>query len=167
MSTGFVLNTGQKTNRLNFVKSEFAKTVQSFDESIEFDVFAYAERVVAWKPQLQKATSDLIPSAIAFTKQFPANGGTNIHEALRVAWNTPRVDNIYLLTDGSPTVGKTNTNAILADIQAWYAKNPIPVHTIAFLMGTEKWDNKPASRSFMKAIADATGGTYRAIESDA
>jgi len=167
MSTSFVLNTGQKSTRLNFVKSEFAKTVQSFDDQIEFDVFAYAERVIAWKPQLQKATADLIPSAIAFTKQFPANGGTNIYEALRVAWNTPRVDNIYLLTDGSPSVGaKTNTDAILADVKLWNSKTPIKVHTIAFLMGTEKWDNKPASRSFMKAIADATGGTYRAIESD-
>jgi len=167
MSTSFVLNTGQKSTRLDFVKSEFAKTVTNFDEKIEFDVFCYAERVLAWKPNLQVATQAAIPQAIAFTKQFPANGGTNIYEALRTGWNTPNVETIYLLTDGTPSVGaKIHPDAILNDVRTWMSKKPIKVHTIAFLMGTEKWDNKPASRNFMKAIAEATGGTYRAIESD-
>jgi len=71
------------------------------------------------------------------------------------------------LTDGSPSVGVTDTNKILADLKTWDAKTPIKVNTIAFLMGTEpSWDDKPASRRLISAIAEATNGIYRAVESD-
>jgi len=167
MSTTFTLSTGQKMNRLDFVKKEFAKTVGNFDATTEFNVLPYSSAVSTWKTNgLQKATQTNIADAIAYSNKFSANGGTNIYSVLQSAWAIPGVDTIYLLTDGSPSVGITDTNKIIADIKTWYAKTQIKINTIAFLMGTEKWDDKPASRRLMSAIAEATNGIYRAVESD-
>jgi len=166
MSTMFTLSNGQRVNRLDFVKKEFAKTVSNFDNSTEFTVFSYSSAVSQWKPTLQKATQANITDAINFSKKFGASGGTNIYGALQLAWAVPGVDTIYLLTDGSPSVGVQDTNKIIADLKAWNAKTPIQLNTIAFLMGTEKWDDKPASRKLMSALAEATNGIYRAVESD-
>jgi hypothetical protein len=167
MSTTFTLSNGQKSNRLEFVKKEFAKTVATFDNTTEFNVFPYSTSVFTWKTGgLQKATQANISSAIAYSKTLTPNGGTNIYAVLQAAWAIPGLETIYLLTDGSPSVGTTNVNTILNDVQAWYAKTPIQINTIAFLMGSEKWDDKPASRKLMSALASVTNGIYRAVESD-
>jgi len=166
MSTMFTLSNGQKMNRLEFVKKEFAKTVATFDNTTQFTVFSYSNSPNPWRPSLQIATQANITEAINFSKKFTANGGTNIYSALQSAWAIPGVDTVYLLTDGSPSVGVTDTNKILADLKAWNTKTPIKLNTIAFLMGTEKWDDKPASRKLMSALAEVTNGIYRAVESD-
>jgi len=167
MSAAFTLSNGQRMNRLEFVKKEFAKTVSTLEEATEFNVFPYSSAVRTWKTGgLQKATQSNIDDAIAYSKKFSADGGTNIYAALQTAWAIPGLETIYLLTDGAPSVGVTDTNKLLADIKTWYAKTPIKVNTIAFLMGTFSGDEKPKSRALMAAIAEATNGIYRAVESD-
>jgi hypothetical protein len=166
MSITFTLSNGQKMNRLEFVKKEFAKTVANFDNTTEFTVFSYSSGVSAWKNSLQKATQANITDAINFSKKFSPNGGTNIHAALQSAWSVPGVETIYLLTDGTPSVGVPTASTILNDLKVWNTKKPIQVNTIAFLMGTDRGDDKPASRNLMSAIAEATNGIYRAVESD-
>jgi len=167
MSISFTLSTGQKMNRLDFVKKEFAKTVGNFDNSTEFNILPYSSSVSIWKAGgLQQGTQANIADAIAYSKRFSANGGTNIYSVLQAAWNIPGVDTIYLLTDGSPSVGVVDTNKIIADVKAWNAKTQIKVNTIAFLMGPESAVSKEASRKLMSAIAEATNGIYRAVESE-
>jgi len=153
-------------DRLTFVKKEFAKTISTFDNSTSFNVYPYSSAVNAWKNALQPATQTNIADATNFVNRFSANGGTNIYAALQAAWAVPGVDTIYLLTDGSPSVGVTNVQQILNDVKSWNAKTPVQINTIAFLMGTEKWDDKPASRKLMSALAELTNGIYRAVESD-
>jgi len=167
MSISFTLSTGQKMNRLDFVKKEFAKTVGNFDNTTEFNILPYSSSVSIWKAGgLQQGTQANIADAIAYSKRFSANGGTNIYSVLQAAWNIPGVDTIYLLTDGSPSVGVVDTNKIIADVKAWNAKTQIKVNTIAFLMGPESAVSKEASRKLMSAIAEATNGIYRAVESE-
>ena len=167
MSCNFKVSTGQTFSRLDFVKQELAKTLTSFDESIEFNVLPYADKVIQWKNGLQKATKQSIVEAAQYVNQFKANGGTNAYDALAAAYNTPGVQTIYFLTDGAPSVGaKTNPSAIVEDVKKWQQAHPVKINSIAFLMGTFSADNKPLSRSFMKELADITGGVYRSLESD-
>lgn len=167
MSCAFKLSTGQTFTRLDFVKHELAKTLTSFDESIEFNVLPYANKVIQWKAGLQKANKQNIQEAAQYVNQFSANGGTNAFEALAAAYNTPGVQTIYFLTDGAPSVGpKTNPTDIVNEVKKWQQAHPVKINSIAFLMGTFSGDNKPLSRAFMKDLADITGGVYRSIESD-
>lgn len=52
------------------------------------------------------------------------------------------IDEIYLLSDGEPTEGVSDTNQIIADVHQWNLKRikPVRINTIAFLMG-ETFDN--------------------------
>jgi len=167
MSCNFKVSTGQSFTRLDFVKQELAKTLCGFDESIEFNVLPYADKVIQWKTGLQKATKQNIQEAVQYVNQFKANGGTNAYDGLAAAYNTPGVETIYFLTDGAPSVGaKTKPADIVNDVKKWHQTRAVKINSIAFLMGNFSADNKPLSRAFMKDLADATGGVYRSLESD-
>jgi Mg-chelatase subunit ChlD len=166
MSTTFKVN-GTQTTRLDFMRKEFAKVVNSFNESTAFAVLAFADRVVPWNNNLVNATQSNIKSGVEFGYKYPANGGTNSHEALRVAFNMAGVETIYFLSDGSPSVGtKTDPNAIIADVKTWNSKANIKVNSIALIMGTMKDENKVLAKNFMKTLSETTGGAYRILESD-
>ncbi len=168
MSCSFKVSSGHAFTRLDFVKHELAKTLSSFDESIEFNVLPYANTVISWKNGLQKATKQAVGEAVTYVNKFKADGGTNAYDALAAAYKVPGVQTIYFLTDGAPSVGaKTNPTAIVDEVKKWHQANPsVKINSIAFLMGTFSADNKPLSRAFMKDLADVTGGTYRSLESD-
>jgi len=167
MDTTFTLSTGQKMSRLDFVKAEMAKALNGLDDSSQFNVVSYARGINIWRGfGLQKATKDNIASAVNFTNNLIAYDGTNIHSTLQLAWSMSGVQTIYLLTDGFPNDGVKDISTIIADVRAWYTKTPIKINSIAFLMGTDSSDDKPTSKRLMSALADATSGSYRVLESD-
>jgi hypothetical protein len=166
MSTSFGIGWNGRSNRLDFVKKEFIKTISNFDRNTEFTVFSYSTNVTAWNTTLQRATQANLINAIAFAQNFTASGYTNIYAALQAAWAVPGVESVYLLTDGTPSAGVTDTDRILNDLKTWNVGRNIKLNTIAFLMGNEGYDDKPNSRKLMSALAEATNGIYRALESD-
>jgi hypothetical protein len=167
MDATFKVSPTQTLSRLSFMKREFTRVVSSFNESTAFTVLAFATNVVQWTTGLVNATQTNIKNAIEFGNKYPANGGTNSHEALRMAFNYPGVETIYFLSDGQPSSGtKTDPNAIIADVRSWNPRGKVKINSIALLMGARSDDNKPLSRSFMKALSDVTGGTFRALESE-
>jgi len=166
MDTTFTLSTGEKLSRLQFVQKEFEKTALGFDNKTTFDIVIFNESPKIWRTSLANSTYQNIQDGIALTKKYRAGGGTDIFSALSVAWAVPKVETIYLLTDGVPTSGITNIDSIMSKVSILYKNVPVKVNTIAFLMGSDSSDNKPLSKYFMKRLADATNGTYRALESD-
>jgi hypothetical protein len=167
MDTNFTTVTGEKMTRLDFVKAEIAKTLRGLDDSAQFNVLGYASGVKIWRGYgLLKATKDNVASAINFTNYLVAYGGTDIHSTLQLAWTFSGVNTIYLLTDGFPNEGVSNTSTIVTDVRTWYANTPIKVNSIALVMGAGQSEDKPAAKKLMSAIADATAGTYKVLESD-
>jgi len=167
MDTVFTLTDGKRMSRLEFIKGEVAKTLGTLDQDSKFNILSYTEGINIWRGYgFQKTSEDNIKDALAWTSRLVAIGGTDMYSPLQLAWTFSGVDAIYLLTDGAPNTGVTDTNKIVADIKTWYAKTPIKINTIAFLMGTDSSDNKPASKKLMSAIAEATNGTYKVYDSD-
>jgi len=167
MSCTFKLNTGKTYSRLDFVKMELEKVIHTFDEHTEFNILPYASGVSKWKNGLEKVTDKSVSEAIDYVHKFKANGGTNVYEALKTAYSISGVETIYFLTDGMPTEGaKQKTHDIVEEVKKWHASTKAKINSIAFLMGNFSGDNKPASRAFMRELAEVTGGTYRSIESD-
>jgi len=167
MDTMFTLTDGKRMSRLDFIKSEVSKTLGTLDQDSKFNVLSYTWGINIWRGYgLQQVTEDNIKDALNWTSRLVAYGGTDMYSPLQLAWTFSGVDAIYLLTDGAPNTGVIDTNKIVADIKTWYAKTPIKVNTIAFLMGTDSSDNKPASKKLMSAIAEATNGTYKVYDSD-
>ena len=166
MDATFTLSTGEKISRLEFMQREFEKAALNFDANVTFNVIIFNNVPLYWRSSLAPSTRANVLDAIAFTKKI-ASGNTNIYDSLSAAWSLPNVGTIYLLTDGLPNVGQvTDADAIVKDVKDWYQRKPNNIKTIALLTGNDSADNKPATKTFAKNLADVTNGVYRALESD-
>jgi hypothetical protein len=166
MEARFTTNRGETLNRLQFVQRELQSVLkEQLSAGTKFNLVIFSTGVQTWKPGLVEATPQSVQEAVRYVGALRQKGGTNIHGALEKAFADSEADSIYFLTDGLPTDGKKKANAaILGDVAAWNAQRKVVVHTVAFLMGHFKTDNKPRSRELMLELARATGGVYRSIE---
>lgn len=166
MAATFTTNQGERLTRLNFVTRELKKVIQEqFDDETAFNIITFSNGVRQWQPSLVPATQNNIKMALAYLSKLRPGGGTNIHDSLQKAFSNKNVNAVYFLTDGQPTAGaKRDQVGIIQAVKSWRKGRDIPVHTAAFLMGYFSGDNKPASRSLMSALAEATLGMFRSIE---
>ena len=165
MEAKFQLSNGRSVNRLDFVRYELEKAVSILPADITIDVVMFSSGVQAWKGRLTSATADAKKSALSFANKFSPEGATNIHGALRDAFSDKSVETIYFLTDGVPTTGDVEDEGqILDNVMRWNSGRNVRIHTCAFLMGSYGGDDKPRSKTFMKLLAERTGGVYRAFE---
>jgi hypothetical protein len=104
-------------------------TLLQLPEDTEFSIIFYSDVIKVWKPTLVKATPTNVAAAIAELRKTKPNSSTNIHGALKKAFEVgdPDCDNpksekplevtgggaykaggdtIFFLTDGWPTDGK-------------------------------------------------------------
>jgi uncharacterized protein with von Willebrand factor type A (vWA) domain len=81
-------------------------------------------------------------------------GGTNIYDALELAYRDAAVDTIYLLTDGDPTAGKVVDPGIVGDeVRRWNLRRQVVIHSIA--VGQES--------PLLRRIATESGGVYKVV----
>ena len=82
------------------------------------------------------ATSENTSTAIAYVNMLEAGGGTNIHEALVAALNQLKGDDylnmVLFMTDGIATVGVTENEEILKEVQT---RNALAARIFAFGVG--------------------------------
>lgn len=99
-----------------------------------FNIVAYDSEVDAFRPEVQRVTTDTINAALGFADGLNAGGGTNIDAALTTALkmlvDTKRPSYVLFLTDGVPTVGEQNEMKIVAA-----AKEADKVHARIFNLG--------------------------------
>src|SRR5690606_9083315 len=81
-----------------------------------FRIVAFSTDVQSFRPDFARATAANVREARGFLQELQAKGGTNISgamdEALDVASPAGRLPLVLLLTDGEPTVGIRNPDAI-------------------------------------------------------
>ncbi len=102
--------------------------VTNLNENDRFNVIVYNHHVEAFFDGLAAPTKENVERAIDTADRLDASGGTNIHEALLTAMGMcpaaegrgdARLRPTYILfmTDGKPTVGKTDEKAILEAVR--------------------------------------------------
>lgn len=81
-----------------------------------FNILVYDDRVEAYKPELQRYSSQTRSDAIRYVDNIRPGGSTNIDEALREGLDMidddSRPSYLLFLTDGLPTAGETGEQAI-------------------------------------------------------
>jgi Ca-activated chloride channel family protein len=117
-----------------------------------FAVMNFATTVNKYRGELLDASPDQIEQAKKWVAKLEATGGTAINDAMAAALgfrdNDPgRSFTIVFFTDGMPTIGETNTDKILANIQA---KNTANTRIFTFGVGDD------VNATFLDAIADKT-----------
>lgn len=92
--------------------------LRSLNPGDRFNLVTFSSDLRTYAPQPMKATAGEIERAVRFLENLRADGGTNIHDALREALEQmgsgPQPGMIVVLTDGLPTVGETDPDNILS-----------------------------------------------------
>jgi len=123
----FVLDTSGSMGERGGRKMQQAKAALSYalgrlDARDRFNVVAFSTEARPFRDALVDATKENVAAAVEHVQALVAAGGTAIHDALRQALALPRADGrvpiVVFLTDGAPTVGVTDPDAILRDAKA-------------------------------------------------
>jgi len=167
MGTEFRTDCGEDYNRLEFVVHDLHKILHHrVSKDFMFNVITFASEARKWNSRLTPATKSHLKKVEHHLDHLEASGGTNTHDALKMAiLEEQDADTIYVLSDGEPTHGITNTKDILNDVKLWISrrKTPVTINTIAFLMGHTYDDPKP--RQFMAQLASLTpDGVFRCAD---
>ena len=84
-----------------------------------FNIVVYDTEIESFQPEMQRYSDGTRKEALGFVDGIYAGGSTNIDGALTVALEMLKDDQnpgyVIFLTDGLPTAGQTNANAIVAN----------------------------------------------------
>jgi Ca-activated chloride channel family protein len=121
----FVLDT---SGSMQGAKMEQAKKALKFclgrlDKQDRFAVMNFATTVTKYADRLKDADGDSVADAKKWVDRLEATGGTAIDSAMDAALemrtnDTGRTFTVVFFTDGQPTVGETNPDAILKNVMA-------------------------------------------------
>ena len=159
--------------RIGVAKRQLTKAIEGLHEKTLFNVIVFSDDVKSWRKSGEVIASTAAKaSALKWVdKMFEKpQGGTFMHAALETAFSqNPKVDTIFLLTDGLATDGEPIVpEAILASVNRWNRFRRVVLHTFALTLedlqsdGLHK-DNLVEIKRFMKRLATLTGGECRVI----
>ena len=113
--------------KLEQAKRALSHILKNLNAEDRFNVVAYNDGVETFFASLAAAEDKNVTTALDMVDRLEATGGTNIHGALQAALRCAsraeksgpaRPTYVIFVTDGAPTVGKTDEKSILADTKA-------------------------------------------------
>jgi Ca-activated chloride channel family protein len=125
----FVLDTSGSMSESNGKKMEQAKRALSFclqnlNDGDRFEIVRFSTEAEPFFKKLVPADKENVGKAIAYVQTLKPIGGTAIEDALEKALKTERPDSVgdrpyvvIFLTDGQPTIGETNEDALVAKVK--------------------------------------------------
>ncbi len=148
------IGTDRRQTRLEAAKDQLARVVQQLPDTTFVNLIPYETAVTTLWDQLRKLTNENRDDLLDRVRRLPLAQGTNIFDALEKAFEDPKVDTIYLLTDGQPSAGRVRTtDAILEEVRRWNRTRQIVIHCIGFGLDSD----------LLKRLAAENGGTYKYV----
>ena len=135
-------------------------------------MIVFSDKVRAWREGEALATKALRTQALKWVDRNLAapRGGTYMHAALEQAFaDNPRMDTIYLLTDGLASDGEPIVpEAILASVRGWNRYRRVVINTFALTLEDDLPGGLPDAsldpvKRFMQQLAKQTGGTCTVV----
>jgi hypothetical protein len=169
--------------KMDAEKRELINAILQLTPKVRFTIIFYSEEPMPWRPGLEPATDDNKLDAIKEVEKIGPWQGTDIYKSILAAFRVreselvrgapgrPKttggpiledlgspVDEIFLLTDGVPTVGEmTDPDRLCGEITKLNKVRKVRIHTIA--VGTPGKGVSPVDLKFMKRLAEENGGT--------
>lgn len=145
---------GSGKTRMAAAREELSKALQAYADGRLFNVIFFASRVSAWQDELVTMNSKTRESVLEFVGSQVPTDSTAIYDALRVAFDDPRVDTIYLLSDGIPEGGTINdVQQILAEVLRWNSTRRLKIHCVSV----------GGRHPLLASLAQQTGGELRVV----
>jgi hypothetical protein len=149
------IGTDKKRTRLAVAKEQLQKVLAELPETYLVNFIAYSTGVFPLWRELRPAEPAQREEVLKRVQGLVADGGTNIFDALEVAYRDAQVDTIYLLTDGQPTVGRLiAAEDIREEVQRWNRSRQVVIHCISLGLDSD----------LLKALAKDSGGVYQHVK---
>lgn len=136
----FVFDTSgsmQDERKIDQARAALKRCLSSLNPEDRFGVVAFSDGMNPFAANLFPASPEKLDQAQRFADQLVANGGTNLKEAmlrgLSMLGTADRPKVLVMMTDGQPTIGETNPDAISAAVQA---QNTAGARVFTFGVGT-------------------------------
>lgn len=122
----FILDTSGSMigDKIEQAKRALRYCIQSLGEKDRFAVVDFSTEARKMEPTLVAANAQNKKNALQYIHNLEARGGTNLEEALTYAFGYQSNEKkrpflLCLITDGEPTIGKTEPKEILAEVKKW------------------------------------------------
>ncbi len=120
--------------RIEVAKEELRQCIENLDESALFNILAFSSGIGYFIKEGGIATSSTKTKedAYEFIDRLGAGGATNLYDTLKLAFEDPDVDTIFVMSDGEPTAGEViDPHRIREQVKFWNKHRRIKVNTIA------------------------------------
>lgn len=140
-----------KGTRMAVAKQQLERAITSLPLGVLFNVISFSGGVTTFEDSLQELTERSRQEAIDYTNGLQADGGTNIHDALKTAFDDMRIDTIYLMSDGAASAGPiTEVRALRDEVARWNSTRGIVIHCVSV----------GADHPLLRGIAADSNGDY-------
>lgn len=137
--------------RLDVAKAELEKALRGLSPGTLFNLVFFDSGVDPWRDELVEQEPRALTAAVEFANAQRASGGTNIYDAMLLAFEDERVDTLYLMSDGNPTAGRvTDPAGILERVRQMNRIRMLQINTISIGQTSE----------FLRRLAEQNGGDY-------
>ncbi|MEM9379073.1 MAG: HEAT repeat domain-containing protein [Planctomycetota bacterium] len=141
--------------RLDVAQEQLENTLSRIGEGVLFNIVPFARDARPMEDGLIEMDEVERENASLFVSRLRADGGTNVCDALAAAFDDDRVDTIYLLTDGDPSVGEiVDVPTLREEIARWNSVRGVRIHCIA--VGQDS--------ALLRGIAEDSRGEYVRVE---
>ncbi len=150
--------------KVDVAKYELKNAILGLPDDAAFNIIFYHHEVSQWQKGMVTAKGKDRRAAVKFVENMIADGNTNIHDALKLAFHIVGMgardknyelgaDTIFFLSDGIPNRGEiTDPVQILEEVKRWNQLRRVKVHTVG--VGADH------AAAFMQSLAANSGGTY-------
>lgn len=143
---------GKAETRIEVAKGELSKCIDGLDREALFNIITFSSGVETWLEDGVAGANDTSrDDAKAYVDRLGAGGATNLYDSLRLAFDDPDVDTIFVLSDGEPTAGEqTDIGTIRDHVLAWNEHRGIEINTIGI----------GGDFQVLEWLAEDSGGTH-------
>jgi HEAT repeat protein len=114
----------------DYFTNELITTLKNLGGDHRFNIVYFSSGAQAWEKDLIDVNEENIERAIAFVKGLHPGGATNLASAMEFPFKMHEVQQVFLMTDGDPTVGTTLKSAIVDRIVEQNRTRRIRINTI-------------------------------------
>lgn len=104
---------GSMISRINRAERELREALAGMGPDESFDIIAFSDGTQPFDTKLVPATPANVSQANEFLNSLRVLHGTNFEMALRQAFALSGVNVVFIITDGMPSVGETDTKKLL------------------------------------------------------
>ena len=143
-------------SRIDVAKAELLKCVGGLDPAAFFNVITFSSGVDKWLDGgLAAASQKNRDDAKLYIEKVGIGGGTNLYDAVKLAFEDKDVDTIFVLSDGEPNQGEVSDPVMIREhVKAWNEHRGIVINTIQVAGQFEILD----------WLAEDSGGTHVKFE---